>query len=83
MLLVASSRMRMEGFASITRAMANSCRCPWLRLLPFSASSLSYPSGIRRIKASALASRAASIISPSVASGRPYLIFSRMVPANR
>ena len=35
---VASSRIRMDGRARAARAMARSCLCPWLRLVPSSVS---------------------------------------------
>ena len=50
--LVASSRMSMGGFASITRVMHSSCRWPCDRLTP-PASGVSYPCGSLRMNSSA------------------------------
>jgi len=46
-LLVASSRIKMPGFAKMARAMASSWRCPWLRLDARSDSGSLYPCGNR------------------------------------
>jgi len=70
-LLVASSRIRMAGSARIARATVDSCRCPWLRLPPSSLRTVSWPRGSRSMKEWALASRAAALISSSVASSLP------------
>ena len=57
--------------ATAARAMDKSWRCPCERLAPLPVSKVSYPSGRRRIKSSALASFAAAIHSSSVASNLP------------
>ena len=69
--LVASSRISTGGSDTAARAMASSCRSPWLRLPPSPVMTVSYPWGRCRIKLSALASFAAARTSSSVASSRP------------
>ena len=69
--LVASSRMRIEGFFRNTRAIEMRCFCPPESLTPRSPTSVSYPLGSERIKSWMLAQRAASSTSASDASGRP------------
>ena len=70
-LLVASSRIRICGCARIARAMASRCCCPPDSLTPRSPMKVSYPSGSLTMNSCALARRAASSISASVASCRP------------
>ena len=81
--LVASSRIRIGALETAARAMFNSWRCPWLKFAPSPSSIVSYPSGRRMIKECADAVFAASTTSSSVASSRPYRIFSRTVPVKR
>ena len=81
--LVASSRMSAGGSAIAALAMAKSCLCPWLSLAPSPVSIVSYPSGKRLIKLSALASFAAATTSSWLASSFPYRIFSSTVPVKR
>ena len=68
---VASSKISTGGSDTAARAMASSCRSPWLRLPPSPVMGVSYPWGRWRMKPSALASLAAATICSSVASGRP------------
>mmetsp|Transcript_47271 Transcript_47271/g.54467 ORF Transcript_47271/g.54467 Transcript_47271/m.54467 type:complete len:130 (+) Transcript_47271:328-717(+) len=67
--LVASSKRRILGFDTMARAMAIRCFWPPDSLLPPRPTMRSYFSGALVMKSSALASRAASSIWSSVASG--------------
>ena len=70
----------MDGLLIMTRAMHRSCLCPCEKSSPFSETTVSYPFGSLRIKESMWQVFAIRIISSSVISGFPIVIFSRMVP---
>ena len=77
---VASSSISIGGLHNITLAIQRSCFCPWERPPPSSVIQVSYPFGRRLIKLCTWEAFAASTISSSVASGRPMVILSRIVP---
>ena len=77
---VASSKISIGGRQSITLVIHKSCFCPCERLPPSSEITVSYPFGRRLIKLCAWDAFAAAMISSSVASGFPIVIFSRIVP---
>lgn len=80
---VASFRIIMGAFFSITRAMAICCRSPPESSQPFSPIWVFQPSGSFTANLSTLASLAASNTCSSVASLFPIHIFSIMVLSNR
>mmetsp|Transcript_49 Transcript_49/g.143 ORF Transcript_49/g.143 Transcript_49/m.143 type:complete len:175 (-) Transcript_49:396-920(-) len=75
---VASSRRRILGSLSSARAIAMRCFCPPLSSVPLSPHMRAIPSGLCSMNSSAFAFRAASAISASVASSRPYRMLSPM-----
>src|SRR5947208_705756 len=80
--VMGSSRIRIGALRMSARAMAMRCRCPPDRVAPRSPMTVSYPSSSRRMNSWALAALAAAMISSTLASGRPYAMFSRMVAPN-
>ena len=80
--LVQSSSSRTSGLQSSARARESLCRCPPERDCPFSPISVSYWTGISRMKSWSCASFAASRICWFDASGNPYAILSRTEPEN-
>ena len=80
---VASSRMSSAGCAKNARAIVMSWRSPADTFAPSSSIRVSYPSGSVCTNRSTKVARAASFTSSSVASRRPYRMFSMMVPPNR
>ena len=80
--LVGSSSTRTGPGASSARATARRRRSPPDRATPSSPTGVSSPSGRAAIQASRRAVRSASVISASVASGRPRTRLDRTVPAN-
>src|SRR5207244_328598 len=81
--LVASSRFRIGGCATIARALATRWRWPPERRIPLSPTIVSYPSGSAMMKSCAFAICAAWRTSASATSSRPYAMFSRIVALNR
>ena len=80
--LVESSKISTSAFFNTARLIAILCFCPPERLIPFSATSVSYPFGCPRINSSACAIFAAFSTASSSASAFPHLIFSLIVLLN-
>ena len=80
---MASSKINIGGFLRNTLAIDNLCFWPPESFTPLSPMKVSYPSGRFIIKLWIFALFAASMISSSVASCLPYLIFSLIVPVNK
>ena len=80
--LAASSKIKISACLKTALAMEILCFCPPERLMPRSATSVSYPSVPADINPSAWAAAAAALISASAAPSFPHAMFSWIVTLN-
>ena len=80
---VASSNNNMAGSFKMARAIEIRCFCPPESCTPRSPTSVSYPLGKDKMKSCALAALAAAMTDSREAEGRPYAMFSAILPTKR